>query len=83
MFSNLISSEPTAFLIAFLSLSVLALYLFIRSQKVAARMKHVTTQCEQLQTELNSERIISLAHCFDLVLELEGCSLFFAFLEGS
>ena len=59
MFSNLISSEPTAFLIAFLSLSVLALYLFIRSQKVAARMKHVTTQCEQLQTELNSERITS------------------------
>ena len=59
MFSNLISSEPTAFLIAFLSLGVLALYLFIRSQKVAARMKHVTTQCEQLQNELNSERITS------------------------
>ena len=59
MFSNLISSEPTAFLIAFLSLGVLALYLFIRSQTVAARMKHVATQCEQLQTELNSERIAS------------------------
>ena len=59
MFSNLISSEPTAFLIAFLSLGVLALYLFIRSQTLAARMKHVATQCEQLQNELNSERIAS------------------------
>ena len=57
MITNLISSEPIAFLIAFISVCVLALYFFIRSQTNSTKLSQTSQYCEQLQSQLNDERV--------------------------
>ena len=57
MLTNLITSEPIAFLITFFSLCAFALFSFIRGQVISAKLAQITLQSEQLQNELNNERI--------------------------
>lgn len=57
MLTTIISSEPIAFLIAFISVCVLALYSFIRNQTHSRKLSQATHYCAQLQSELNSERV--------------------------
>ena len=57
MLINLISSEPTSFLIAFVSVCAFSLYSFIRGQANATKIAQLSQINEQLQNDLNSERI--------------------------
>ncbi|MDY6977144.1 MAG: DNA recombination protein RmuC [Pseudomonadota bacterium] len=57
MITNLISSEPIAFLIAFIGVCVLALYSFIRSQTNSTKLSQTSQYCEQLQSQLSDERV--------------------------
>ncbi|MEL7441892.1 MAG: DNA recombination protein RmuC, partial [Pseudomonadota bacterium] len=57
MLINLISSEPISFLIAFVSVCAFSLYSFIRGQANATKIAQLSQINEQLQNDLNSERI--------------------------
>ena len=57
MLINLISSEPISFLIAFVSVCAFSLYSIIRGQANATKIAQLSQIKEQLQNDLNSERI--------------------------
>lgn len=57
MLINLISNEPIAFLIAFFSVCVFAFYSFVRSRTNSSQLAQKARDCEQLQKELNNERV--------------------------
>lgn len=57
MLINLISNEPIAFLIAFFSICVFALYSCVRSRANSSQLAQKARDFEQLQKELNNERV--------------------------
>ncbi|GFD70727.1 DNA recombination protein RmuC [Alteromonas marina] len=57
MLINLISNEPLAFLIAFISICAFALYLFVRSRANSSQLTQKALDYEQLLDELNNERV--------------------------